>query len=290
MKKPSSSGRGGGFTLIELLVVIAIIAILAAMLLPALAKAKQKAQGIACVNNLKQLMLGWIMYAGDFQGTLPANGDEGYQPANTLGTSDPQWCPGRVDSGAPNVGEPTNTAWLASGQIYPYIKTFGVYRCPADTSGYRNGTVSYVGGAGDPRTRSMSMNAWINPVGNDVGADWTDYLVYRKDSDLIRPGSVNLWVFVDESPYSINDGFFLEMTSTTTGPPVASAWTDIPAVYHGGAGGISFADGHAQIRKWTDPAVLNFKNINGATINGTPYLDSRKTDLNWLLTQTTAHK
>jgi len=134
------------------------------------------------------------------------------------------------------------------------------------------------------------MNAWINPVGNDVGADWTDYLVYRKDSDLIRPGSVNLWVFVDESPYSINDGFFLEMTSTTTGPPVASAWTDIPAVYHGGAGGISFADGHAQIRKWTDPAVLNFKNINGATINGTPYLDSRKTDLNWLLTQTTAHK
>ena len=287
MKPPTvKTSHCRAFTLIELLVVIAIIAILAAMLLPALAKAKQKAQGIKCVNNMKQLMLGWIMYAGDNQNNLPVNGDEGYQPATTAGTSDPQWCPGRMDSGAP-TGEPTNTAWIAAGQIYPYLKNPGVYRCPADTSGYQNGTVHPVGGVGSPRVRSMSMNAWMNPGDNDVGMDAADYIIYKKDSDTVRPGSANLWVFIDENPYSINDAFFLEETSGTTGPPTASAWTDIPATYHNGAGGISFADGHAQIRKWTDPNVRNFK-AGSATINGTPGAPGG--DLAWFINLTTAHK
>ena len=287
MKPPTvKTSHCRAFTLIELLVVIAIIAILAAMLLPALAKAKQKAQGIKCVNNMKQLKLGWIMYAGDNQNNLPVNGDEGYQPATTAGTSDPQWCPGRMDSGAP-TGEPTNTAWIAAGQIYPYLKNPGVYRCPADTSGYQNGTVHPVGGVGSPRVRSMSMNAWMNPGDNDVGMDTTGYNVYRKDSDLAHPGAVNLWVFIDENPYSINDAFFLELTSGNSSPPDNTAWTDIPATYHNGAGGISFADGHAQIRKWSDSAILNFK-ASAAGINATP--ETVKTDLPWLLALTTSHR
>jgi len=281
MKKSLHSRSLRAFTLIELLVVIAIIAILAAMLLPALAKAKQKAQGIGCVNNMKQLMLGWIMYAGDNRNALPQNGDEGNQPGNYSTGQDPQWCPGRMDSGAPVQGEPTNTAWIKAGQIYQYLNNVGVYRCPADVSSYQGGTAYPLGGRGDPRVRSMSMNSWMNPINNDVGMDQTDYITYRKDSDLVHPGAVNLWVFIDENPYSINDSFFLEQTSGTGNPAKATGWTDIPATYHDRACGIAFADGHAQIRKWSDPNILHAK---------TTGVNAQGPDLDWLVSQTTASK
>src|SRR5580658_6155078 len=113
-----------GFTLIELLVVIAIIAIIAAMLLLALSKAKKKARGAQCIGNMRQLTLGWIMYASDNQGGLPVNGDEGYQPPSPTPSSDPQWCPGRMDSGTGT--QPTNTAWLKAGQIYPFVNSPGI--------------------------------------------------------------------------------------------------------------------------------------------------------------------
>ena len=185
-----TEGRPGAFTLIELLVVIAIIAILAAMLLPALAKAKVKAQGIQCISNMQQLTLGWIMYASESQGFLAINGDEGYQPASPTPTSDPQWCPGRMDSGTGT--QPTNTAWIKAGQIYPFVNSPGVYRCPADTSTYATATQTAYphGGAGNPRVRSMSMNAWMNfDPNNDVGMNETGFKVYRKESDLVHPSA-----------------------------------------------------------------------------------------------------
>jgi len=289
MKRSRRDTLDLGFTLIELLVVIAIIAILAALLLPGLAKAKQQAQNVQCISNLKQLTLGWVMYSGDNKGALAINGDTADQDS-TLSTAayvDPQWCPGQMQTGATPNGIQTNTGWLKAGQIYPYVGSPGPYRCPADRSTYKTGSAYPLGGLGDPRVRSMSMNSWMNPGKNDVGMDFNFYRVYRKDGDMAVPGSANLWLLMDENPWSINDGFLLELPTSSGNPPTATGWIDCPASYHNNACGLSFGDGHAQIRKWTDPVVLKWK--LAASLNPTTATPPR-TDLEWLLARTTAHK
>jgi prepilin-type N-terminal cleavage/methylation domain-containing protein/prepilin-type processing-associated H-X9-DG protein len=235
-----SNPCAGGFTLIELLVVIAIIAILAAMLLPVLAKAKQKTQGIQCMNNTKQLTLVWLMYANDNNDTLAINID------GAISINNPSWCQGRLDWGT--TTDNTNVLLLVDDQ-YSLLgrnlaKQAKVFRCPADNyaspAQHKRGWLS--------RVRSISMDAAMG--GGSKYFTWVD--VMKKAGDLRNPGPSQSWVFVDEHPDSINDGVFYVNAKSKPG---AFQWTDIPANTHNRACGFSFADGHSEIKRWLGDKV-----------------------------------
>jgi prepilin-type N-terminal cleavage/methylation domain-containing protein/prepilin-type processing-associated H-X9-DG protein len=233
--------RARGFTLIELLVVIAIIAILAAMVLPALSKAKQKTQGIYCMNNTKQIMVAWHMYLHDNNDrivvALHGGAARGGVGDATLGKG---WVEGWLDWTASS--DNTNLQFLTSDQfakLGSYVaRSPSIFKCPADN--YVSGQQRSLGWSS--RCRSLSGNIGVGQ-GNAEGGPWdTIYKHYYKFSEMLYPGPAATWVFVDEHPDSINDAGFFN--------PRGYSWVDMPSAYHNGACGFSFADGHSEIHKW----------------------------------------
>lgn len=250
-KIAAPSRSRSAFTLIELLVVIAIIAILAALLLPALSAAKERAQALYCMNNLKQLMLATQMYTDDHDDWFPVNDPS--DPSDVLGHPGMDWCPGSMT----RLPDATNTEFLTdplTNELAAYLShSVKVWKCPADTK------KAPAPASNVPTVRSYSMNQavgtlptgpfskptygpWLNGAYNASQNTW---LTYGRMSSMLRPGPSKTWVFIEESQYSINDGGFAVDCSS----PI---WIDWPSTRHAMGCDLAFGDGHSEIHRWQD--------------------------------------
>ena len=276
-KRPGQARAGSlGFTLIELLVVIAIIAILAAMLLPALAKAKSRAQVIQCVNSLKQLQTGWVVYTGDF------NTDHA-MPNSPLGAGN-SWVGGAQELWTAADAN-TNVQYYETNLMAPYEGgQLGVYRCPADNVDSDNGQ----------RIRTYSMQA---QVGTSFNYGQIYAKSYLKLTDItINPGPSDLIIFLEESMWTLQDGYLQVNTAygATPGTYTGSAgFPDLPGSYHKWGTGVSFADGHSEIHKWQDSAlklqVIKYQTLTSGITVGNPTGPSAG-DWYWFVTHCAGHK
>jgi len=269
------------FTLIELLVVIAIVAILAGLVLPAIAKARIRGYSVICLNNSRQLTLAWMMYAGDYEDRLPYNlgGDAGrhtFAPNTNI-----NWVNGIMSWEVVNGSDNTNTTLMTSGTLGAYVNySPKVYKCPLDRALSKEQRAA--GWA--ERVRSYSMNAMVGHAGPLIKYGWNinnpDYQQFFTLTGI--PDPERIFVFVEEHPDSINDGYFLNV-------PDDSQWVDLPASYHDRGCMFSFADGHAEIHKWMSSDTLRPPDPDAALLPFS-FSEAGRGDFNWIAERTSIER
>ena len=260
-----------GFTLLELLVVIAVVGILASILLPVIARAKRTPQRVVCANNVRQLLLGWMMYAGENEDRLVSNGGGDRTRATPLTLGPSNWVDNvmtwELDSGN------TNRSFVQRSPLSAFTSEEpSLYRCPADRAlsdvqrqaGWRQ------------RVRSYSMNGMVGDAGESMREGYNvnnpGYLQFLTLSSIPQPGEI--FVFIEEHPDSINDGYFLNR-------PDDHEWMDLPASTHDGAGVLSFADGHVEVHPWQNAETVRPAEPDGAQLPF-PVATGRRQDYYWL--------
>lgn len=267
-----------GFTLIELLVVVAIIGILAGLLLPALSRSKSRAQAIKCVSNYKQLQLAWAMYSSDYNGRLVYNLGGNPFLRTFAPTTSPNWVNNIMDWNSGLNSDNTNLAFANISLLSTYTRySANIFRCPADrvlSDVQRN--------AGwDHRVRSVAMNAMVGDPGAlmqwGVNINNPKYQQFIREPDI--PDFSSIFVFLDEHPDGISDGYFLNT-------PDKTEWVDVPGSFHNGAGSFAFADGHTEIHRWQNASTI-FPARPGVLPWPLRLLRSDElTDFNWVIQHT----
>jgi prepilin-type N-terminal cleavage/methylation domain-containing protein/prepilin-type processing-associated H-X9-DG protein len=273
LRSPQS---GRAFTLIELLVCIGVIAILASLLMPALARARNRAQSITCLNNLKQLSIACLVYTDDYRDRLPYNqGSDEIREAVArnwyYNWTSPimSW---ELDS------DNTNTVLVTRGGIGPYTSGAArIYRCPVDS------VVSDIQAEAGwtRRVRSISLNAMVGDAGeysmNGTNVNNPGFVQFFKTTQIQQPSQI--FMFIEEHPDSINDGYFLNRLAPRL------RWTDLPASYHDGAANLTFVDGHAEKRSWKSPTTRPAPRPDSA---GLPFTvrPKERVDFDWLSERT----